>query len=397
MKKNNNNNNSIKIEDYKDIIGADMMHALICIAKRLKGIKVQHINSTKIGGGVAEILYRMAPLMNGLGINTSWDVINVKDSRFYDVTKKIHNTLQGENLEFSAEEWDLYFKVQQQNSKVIDKTADVVFIHDPQPLGLIKYRRMHQKFIWRCHIDMSNANYKVWQKLRGMAEKYDAAIFHTQYFAKELSIPLYILGPSIDPLSDKNKPLEQQFVKKVLKDYHINPQKPIILQVSRFDRFKDPIGVIMAYQMVKKEIDCQLILAGGAADDDPEGIEVYNEIIKFAQDDKDIHILNLPPDSHLIINALQCAADVILQKSLKEGFGLTVSEALWKKKPVIAGNVGGIKKQMIDNVTGFLVNTVEGCAYSIRQLLNSKDISAKMGKLGHEYIKENFILPVHLR
>jgi trehalose synthase len=371
------------------------------LCEKLKGNSFLHINSTREGGGVAEILQRMVPLLNGLGIDTHWEVIE-GDTKFFDITKKTHNALQGNPERFTDEMWKYYYELNKKNIKRLNLDADAVFIHDPQPAALIDFRKRSQKsrknvWLWRCHIDVGHPATSVWDHLKKFIVRYDAAIFSVAKFAKSLPIDEFIVTPSIDPLSDKNRNLTEREINVVSEKFNIPRDKPIILQVSRFDRFKDPIGVINAYKIVKKYNDCRLILAGSPATDDPEGEAILNEVKEYAGNDPDILILLLPADSHLVINALQRLSDVILQKSIKEGFGLTVSEAMWKEKPVIGGAVGGIPLQIVHGVTGFVVYSVEGAAFRIRQFLNDPDMARRMGQKGKDYVRNNFLLTRQIR
>jgi trehalose synthase len=275
---------------------------------------------------------------------------------------------------------------------------DFVVIHDPQPLALITERRSgSQRWVWRCHIDLSNPNTNVWDFLKSWVDRYDASLFSSPRFTRGLRIPQYLFYPTIDPLADKNRELEPEFVHAVLEHFQIDLLRPILTQISRFDRLKDPVGVIRAYRLVKRYEDCQLVLAGGSATDDPEGAAVLAEVEEAAARDPDIHILNLPPWSHLEINALQRGSTIVIQKSLREGFGLTVSEALWKKKPVVASAVGGIPSQVIHKLTGMLVHSVEGTAYQIRFLLANPSLARTLGENGHQHVKEHFLLTQNLR
>jgi trehalose synthase len=280
----------------------------------------------------------------------------------------------------------------------LDFSEDFVVVHDPQPVALVVERdRTPAHWIWRCHIDLSRPNSEVWEFLRPYVEKYDAALFSSPAFTQGLSIPQYLFFPTIDPLADKNRELDAKFIRGVLERFQIDPQRAILTQVSRFDRWKDPVGVIRAYRMVKKYHDCQLVLAGGAASDDPEGAVVLQEVEEAAAGDPDIHVLNLPPWSAREINARQRASTIVIQKSIREGFGLTVTEALWKKKPVVASAVGGIPSQVIHKVTGLLVHSGEGCAYQLRYLLANPDFARRIGRNGHEHVKENFLITRNLR
>lgn len=383
-----------KIDDYIPIIGQSTIDELRLLAEKLQGKIVQHINSTAVGGGVAEILNRMVPLLKELGVDTRWDLIK-GGIEFFDVTKKMHNALHGRKENITQHDFDIFMETSQRNVEEVNIYGDIVFIHDPQPIGLIK-KKGNNKWIWRCHVDVSNPDKKVWQFLKEFITQYDAAVFSAPSFSPVLPIRQFLISPSIDPLSDKNKELLTETIKAVQVKYGIIQDKPIITQISRFDRLKDPVGVIEAYRLVKKYIDCQLILAGGTASDDPEGIAVFEEVKERAKDDPDIHILMIP-HSDIEVNALQRISTVILQKSLKEGFGLTVAEALWKGKPVVASNVGGIPLQVKHKYSGLLCHSVEGAAFAIKQLLNNPEYAKKLGENGREHIKNNFLLTRHLR
>ncbi|MBU2258965.1 MAG: glycosyltransferase, partial [Candidatus Omnitrophica bacterium] len=273
--------------------------------------------------------------------------------------------------------------------------GDIVFIHDPQPIALVK-KKSTNKWIWRCHIDVSNPDEQVWKFLMEFIVKYDSAVFSAPAFSRKLPIRQFLISPSIDPISDKNKDLPQETIDSVLQKYNIIRDKPIITQISRFDYLKDPVGVIEAYQQVKKYIDCQLILAGGTAADDPEGARVLEEVRLKSELDKDIHILLLPQND-IEVNALQRASTVIIQKSLREGFGLTVSEALWKAKPVVASHVGGIPLQIKHKFSGLLCHSVDGAAFALKQLLSSPEYAKKLGENGREHIRNNFLLTRHMK
>jgi trehalose synthase len=383
-----------EIEKYIPIVGQSVIDDLRLLAEKLKGKKIQHINSTAVGGGVAEILSRMVPLLKELGVDTRWDIIKGGE-QFFGVTKKFHNALHGRPEDITERDFEIYLEASSRNIAEMDTSADIVFVHDPQPLALIK-KKTENKWLWRCHIDMSNPMQKLWDFLKDFIILYDSAVFSAPAFSQRLPIRQFLISPSIDPLSDKNKDLPKETIEEVLKKYGIILDKPIITQISRFDRLKDPVGVIHAYKRVKKYTDCQLILAGGTAVDDPEGMKVLEEVKNEARQDTDIHILLLPQND-IEVNALQRASTVIVQKSLKEGFGLTVSEALWKAKPVVASNVGGIPLQIKHKYSGLLCHSIEGAAFSIKQLLNSPDYARKLGENGREHIRNNFLLTRHLK
>ncbi len=384
----------IKIDEYISIVGQSEIDDLKLLAERLQGKSIQHINSTAVGGGVAEILSRMVPLLNELGVNTKWDVIKGGE-QFFEVTKKFHNALHARPEEIGQRDFDIFMETSRKNIEEMNIYGDIVFIHDPQPIALIK-KKAGNKWIWRCHVDVSDPNQRVWRFIMDFLSQYDAAVFSAPAFSRPLPIRQFLISPSIDPLSDKNRELPAEMIAKVLRKYGIVTDKPIITQISRFDRLKDPVGVIEVYLRVKKYIDCQLILAGGTATDDPEGLKVLEEVRERSKKDKDIHILLLPQDD-IEVNALQRASTVILQKSLKEGFGLTVSEALWKAKPVVASSVGGIPLQIKHKYSGLLSHSIDGAAFFIKQLLNSPDYARKLGENGREHVRNNFLLTRHLR
>lgn len=383
-----------KIEEYIPIVDESVIDDLRLLADKLKGRVIQHINSTPVGGGVAEILSRMVPLLRGLGVDTKWDVMKGSE-RFFEVTKKFHNALHGRAAEINKCDFDLFMETSRDNLNEVDIYGDIVFVHDPQPIALIK-KKAQNKWIWRCHIDISNPHLKVWHFLRDFVVNYDAAVFSAPAFSQMLPIRQFLISPSIDPLSDKNRELPQETIDMVLRKYNIPQDKPIITQISRFDRLKDPAGVIEAYRLVKRYVDCRLILAGGTATDDPEGLKVLEEAREKAQQDKDIHILLLP-QADLEVNALQRASTVVVQKSIREGFGLTVSEALWKAKPVVASNAGGIPLQIKHRYSGLLCHSVEGAAFAMKQFLNNPQYARKLGENGKEHIRNNFLITRHLR
>jgi trehalose synthase len=385
------------LQDYQEVAGPGVIEELRVLADRLRGRRMRHINSTSVGGGVAEILTRLVPLLRELGVDARWDVIKGNEA-FYSVTKAFHNALHGNADGITPEMLEVFRATTEMNLRETDLDADVLFIHDPQPAGLVERKKeIGRRWIWRCHIDVSAPRPEVWEFLRPWIEQYDAAVFSMPDFAQQLPIPQFRIAPSIDPLSDKNKPIEPAFILRVLEKYKIDPGKPMLVQISRFDRLKDPLGVIAAYRIVKKRHQCQLVLAGGGATDDPEGEQVLNEVREAAEGDPDIHILLLPPFSDLEINALVRASTVAIQKSIREGFGLTVTEALWKKKAVIGGAVGGIKLQVIDGVTGFLVHSPEGAANRIAQLLRDRKLRERMGESGYHHVRQNFLLTRQVR
>jgi trehalose synthase len=389
------------LQRYGKTAGEDVIKHLQKLALPLRGMKVVHVNSTRVGGGVAEILEKLVPLTYELGIDVRWEVIT-GTPEFYQCTKNMHNALQGNTVHIPRAQLEAYESTNAANAEQLRpllEAADIVFIHDPQPaplLALCPNRR--GKWIWRCHIDASHPYRPVWKYLRSFIAPYDASVFSLPIFAQALPHSEFIIPPSIDPLSEKNIELSTEEITSIISGFEIDPERPLVVQVSRFDRFKDPVGVIHAYRLAKRYLPhLQLALAGGSASDDPEGEEVLKEVQMAAENDPDIHILLLPPDSHRAINALQRAASIVLQKSTREGFGLTVTEAMWKGRPVIGGNTGGIRLQVIDHHTGFLVNTPEGAALRLRYLLRQPKKIKSMGYKAREFVRDNFLLTRQLR
>jgi trehalose synthase len=350
------------LEAYREVAPPGTVEFLYRLSEKVQGRTFLHVNSTRQGGGVAEILMRLIPLLNDLGVKASWEV-QEGHPEFFRVTKAFHNALQGEEQVITDDMYEIFLEVNRQNADRLPLQADLIMIHDPQPAALVLSRGNRGAWVWRCHIDVSRPQRRVWNFLRRYIEGYDAAVFSLPKFAQRLGVP---------------------------------QDKPILLQVSRFDRFKDPVGVINAYRMVKRRTECRLVLAGGGAADDPEGKIVLAEVRDAAGHDPDIQVLELPPDAHLEINALQRAATVVLQKSTREGFGLTVAEAMWKGKPVIGGTAGGITVQIVYDLTGYTVNSVEGAAYRIRYLLNNPEAATRIGRIAREHVRRNFLITRHL-
>jgi trehalose synthase len=389
------------LDRYADHTGPVAIEQLRQLARPLTGMRVVHVNSTRQGGGVAEILVKLVPLMQELGLETSWEVIGGNEE-FFTCTKSFHNALQGKSVRIPDSLLRVYEEVNAQNAESLRpvlESADFVFIHDPQPAPLLAhFPERRGKWIWRCHIDLSHPYRPTWNYLRQFVAGYDASIFSLEAFAPPMPHPVFIIPPSIDPLSEKNVPLSAKEVLRVQQEFDIDPERPMILQVSRFDRFKDPLGVIQAYHLATQFVpSLQLVLAGGSAADDPEGETVLREVREVAADDPDIHVLSSGHYSERTINALQTAADIVLQKSLREGFGLTVTEAMWKGKPVIGGNTGGIRLQVVNHQTGFLVDTPEGAAMRIRYLLFDRPRIGQMGENARELVRRSFLNTRHLR
>ena len=386
----------IGIEEYVPIVGQAAVDELYLLGKHLKGKSIQNINSTAVGGGVAEILSRMMPLLKQLDVCAKWDVIK-GDERFFVTTKKFHNGLHGIPVEISESEYAGFLDVNHRNAADLS-FGDIVMVHDPQPVALVERRKaIGGQWIWRCHIDFSRPDPGIWRFLERYVSQYDAAVFSAPAFARKLPIKQVLISPSIDPLSDKNKELPAETVKAVFERFGIDRSRPVVTQISRFDYLKDPLGVIKAYKLAKRHMDLQLVLAGGGATDDPEGPMIMEQVKQEAEKDKDIFVLFLPPASDLEINALQRGSTVILQKSLREGFGLTVAEALWKGKPTIASAVGGIPLQIAHKYSGILSHSIDGTAYWIKQLVNEPEFAQRLGAHGREHVKNNFLITRHIK
>lgn len=386
-----------RLDDYRAVIGDGALHEIRAAARALKGRSVVHVNTTAVGGGVAEILNRMVPLMNELGVKCRWDLMKGGEA-FYAVTKKFHNALHGDVQDIGPKDYQVYEEMVDQNLESMDLSDDFVFIHDPQPCAMVKARaKFKNRWLWRCHIDVSRPQASVWEFLKPYVEKYDAMVISAPPFAQKVALPQALIAPSIDPFSDKNRDLSNEEINAVMDRLEIPRDLPLVTQVSRFDRLKDPLGVVRAFKAARKYVKARLVLIGGPADDDPEGAQVLAEVREAVGKASDILVLCLPPTSHVEVNAIQRASSVIMQKSLREGFGLTVSEALWKGKPVIAGAVGGIPLQVVHQRTGALVHTEEGAASWITRFLKDPVLARRMGEAGREHVRDNFLLTRHLR
>lgn len=387
-----------RLADYENVVGATEIEQIRQLARGLQGMAIQHLSSTYRGGGVAELLARLVPLMRDVGLDARWDVIRAEPG-FFEVTKDFHNALHGAYEEILPEDYSTYLETTRKNLDLVSDAADFIVTHDPQTVGLVEARTgdPDRFWLWRCHIDLVEADPRVWGFLRSYVERHDASIFHLAESGKDLLIPQILLTPAIDPLDEKNRPLPEEEIRSVVEGFGIEVARPILLQVSRFDRLKDPLGVIAAYRMVRKWRDCQLVLAGGSASDDPEGEEVLADVRRAAEGDPDIHVLALPPDSHRIINALQRAATVVVQKSIREGFGLVVTEAMWKGKPVVGTAVGGIRRQIFSGTNGFLAHTAAGVAFRIREILANEGLADRLGRMARAYVRENFLVTRYLK
>lgn len=387
----------VKFEDYKKVIRPQNIEEILLLGEQLRGKTVKMVNSTSTGGGVAEMLHRVIPLFNEIGLNVKWEVIKGQGA-FFNATKTFHNALHGHKVDLKPEMFKSFEETNKENADSMTFNEDIVVIHDPQPAGLIqKKKESPAKWVWRCHIDTSHPNQQVWDFLAKYINQYDASIFSAPSFAKELPIPQHMIYPAIDPFAEKNRVLSDGEIDKVRQKFDLPKDRPIVTQVSRFDYLKDPIGFFETYKLVKKHIDCVFVYAGGTASDDPEGNQVLTELQNRSEGEKDFRILLLPNFADLEVNALQRASTIVMQKSIREGFGLTVAEAMWKGKPVIGGDTGGIRLQVFNHYTGFLVRTPEGAALRIRYLLHRRELLRQMGQQARRFVAENFLITRHLR
>jgi trehalose synthase len=390
------------LADYTHLAGKSLIEEIKELAEPLQGLKVLHLSATAFGGGVSEILYTLVPLMSDAGIDVQWQVMLGREE-FYNATKRLHNALQGNPESLSEDEWAIYERFNEMNASEIDGGWDVIIIHDPQPLAIRKHvPEKGKKWVWRCHIDLSEPNPEAIDHLVPMIREYEASVFHVQdYVPQGLdgAAPPNICPPAIDPLSPKNMALSPEDAAFVCDQFGIDVDRPLICQVSRFDPWKDPKGVIDAYRKVTEGMpEAQLALVGSMATDDPEGWEFFNSTMAYADGDPDIHILNnLNNVGAIEVNAFQSQADVVVQKSTREGFGLTVSEALWKARPFIGGNVGGIPLQVQDGETGYLVTSPDECADRALRILREPDLGKQLGRSGKEHVRKHFLTPRLLR
>ncbi|WP_051275930.1 glycosyltransferase [Desulfovirgula thermocuniculi] len=390
-----------RLKEYAAIAGQEEMEELYRLGEDLRGIKVQHINSARHGGGVAEMLHSLVPLERSLGLDATWEVIQARQE-FFIYTKTLHNFLQGKPNIPDLLGTKIYWDANRENASLLRNEADIVFVHDPQPAGLIEFIppevREKQKWLWRCHIHLSHEHEFVFGFMRSLIEKYDAAVYSSGKFMPPWSMTTAVILPYIDPLSEKNRELPEEKVKEVCCRYGLEDpgQRPLLLLVSRFDPFKGHNCALEAFKMVRKEIPCQLLMVGGTASDDPENEAIFAQLQEKAQGLEEVYLLNLPPDSHTEINAFQRAATIILQPSIKEGFGLTVCEGMWKEKPVIGGDTGGIPGQITDGYNGFLVTPgekgIEEMARRIKYLLLNPSLAREMGRRGKKTVKERFLI-----
>ncbi len=376
-----------QLDDYREYVGAETIERIQNKAQQLSHLHVTHVSSTYYGGGVAELLSSLTLLMNTVGIKTGWRVIQGSPD-FFSVTKKMHNALQGGEINLSDRKKKIYEDVVCENAMRNHLDHDRVIIHDPQPLPMVTHYQKRGPWIWHCHIDMSRPDRELWHYLAPFVEQYDAAIFSLEEYAQGLDTPQIFFLPAIDPFVVKNKPLAEEEIQERLDYYKIPTDRPIVTQISRFDRWKDPQGVIKAFQIAQQEIDATLVLLGSFASDDPEGEEIYNSLLEYQNE----RIRILSKEDTALVNALQSRAAVVLQKSLREGFGLTVTEAMWKGAAVIGGNVGGIRYQIEDGKNGFLVDSVEEAAQRIVQLVQDEELRQRLGEAAHQTVRDHFLL-----
>jgi trehalose synthase len=377
----------IHVEDYEPFVGAAMIERIKQKARPLQGLHITHVNSTYYGGGVAELLSSLTLLMNSVGIKTGWRVIQGSPD-FFSVTKKMHNALQGGEIDLSELKQGIYEGVVYENAIRNHLDHDRVIVHDPQPLPLVNHYQKKGPWIWRCHIDLTNPNRELWNYLAPFIEQYDAVIFTLEEYAQKLQVPQVFFMPAIDPFSIKNKKMSEDEIQERLNYYDIPTDLPLVTQISRFDRWKDPEGVIQAFKLARGEMDATLVLLGNIATDDPEGERVYQSLLDYREE----HIIILSREDTALVNALQSRAAVVVQKSIREGFGLTVAEAMWKGTPVIGGNVGGIRYQIEDGVNGFLVSSVEEAADRIVQLIKDEKLREQMGQSARESVRKRFLM-----
>jgi trehalose synthase len=388
------------LADYTHIAGKELIEQVRQLAEPLAGKRVLHVSATAFGGGVSEILYTIVPLMRDVGLDAHWHVILGREE-FFNVTKLMHNSLQGDEQSISDQEWEVFEAYNHMNAESLEDGWDVVIIHDPQPAGLLaNVPDKSRHWVWRCHIDLSTPNARTLERLRPLIELYEASVWHLQQYVPEgISEGVRIIPPAIDPLSPKNMALSPDDAAFVSEQFGIDPERPLICQVSRFDPWKDPMGVIDAYRKVCEEVpETQLALVGSMATDDPEGWDFFNRTVAHAGDDRDIKILNnLNNVGAIEVNAFQSQADVCMQKSTREGFGLTVTEALWKGRPTIGGDVGGIPLQIIDGESGFLVSSSDEAAQRTLEILRDPELARRIGKAGKEHARKHFLSPRLLR
>jgi trehalose synthase len=383
------------LDDYRALAPAGTVDFLRRLSERVRRRRLLDVSASREVGGVAEILRGLAPLLEEVGVESAWESLDSEGS-VASIGARLHHALQGGEERLPDELFEEFRAFTRARAATLDPVADMVVTHDALAAGLVEARPQEGAWVWRCHLDVSRPQRRAWTFLRQYVVKYDAAVFSLPAFAQRLPIPQFMIYPAIDPLGDKNRELSEADIDRILARLGVGRDKPILLQVGRFDRFKDPLGVIEAYRLVKRQHDCRLVLVGGAESDDPEGVELSAEVHEAASRDSDLLVLELRPSQRLEVNALQRAATIVLQKSTREGFGLGVAEAMWKSKPVIGGFAGGITAQITYGVTGYTVNSVEGAAFRARQLLADPALRERLGTAAREHVRQHFLLTRHL-
>ena len=384
----------IAIDDYRRVAPPGAIDMLLRLADKVRGRRLLHVSGGRFGGGPAEILHTLVPMMVDLGIEATWEITG-GDPGFNTTATALRAALDGAERVLTDEALDHYVEMNRVNAKKLSLDADVVLVHDVQPATLVEHRSAGSRWVWQCHFDSSRAQRRAWTFLRPWINQYDAAIFSLPRFGRRLGIPRYVIAPSIDPLSAKNRDLTSREVTTILRGLDIAQDRPFLLQVAPFTAAEDPLGVVNAYRLVKKHYNVRLVLAG-TGDGDRAGVDMLAELREAARHDPDISVLELPPDAHVQINALQRAATIVLQKSVHESFGLGAAEAMWKGKPVVGGFAGGLTQQIIYDVTGYTVHSVEGAAFRLRHLLNNPELIARMGAAGREHVRRTFLVTRHL-
>ena len=384
----------IRVEDYRRVAPPGVVDIILTLADRMRGKRLLHLSGGRFGSGAAEILQTLVPMMMDLGIDAAWEITG-GDPAFYATAAALQAALRGAERVVTEDALDHFVEMNRVNAKKLGLEADLVLVHDVQPITLIEQHAAAGRWVWRCHFDCSGPQRRSWSFVRPFVNKYDAAVFSLPAFARRLGIPKYVIYPSIDPLSDKNRELSVREIASTLHGLGVAQDKPLLLQVGAFNAADDPLGVVNAYRLVKKHYDVRLVLAG-APGDAPESGAVLAELREAAHRDPDVVVLELPPDAHVQINALQRAATIVLQKSVRESFGLGAAEAMWKGKPVIGGFAGGLAHQIVYDVTGYTVHSVEGAAFRLRHLLNNRELIARMGAAGREHVRRSFLITRHL-
>jgi len=378
-----------RIDDYRRVALPGAADFILKLAEQVKGRRFLHVTGGRLGGGAAETLRAAVPILSELGVETRWEVTG-GDNAYYTTARSLQSALEGDERVLSEEGLARWVDMNGLNAKKLDLDADVILVHDSQPASLVG-ARAGGRWVWRCHFDCSSAQAGPWAFFRRFADQYDAAVFALPGFEGRLGIPMYVVPPSIDPFSERNRDLTPREITEILMGLGVGRDKPLLVQVARLARAHDPLGVVNAYRLVKKHHDVRLVLAG-TADGEPEPLELLSHLQEVAREDRDVVVLELPPEAHQQVNALQRAATIVLQKSVRAGFELGPAEAMWKGKPVVGGYAGGLAQQIITNVTGYTVHSVEGAAFRIRHLLNNPELIPRMGAAGREHVRRSLLI-----